>query len=136
MKPLLTIARSWRCGVSLRLKMKFVQSFAVPILLAVLGVSATPAIAAEEEGVAVAILYDTSGSMKSPVKDATGRYSPKYIIANRALEAIAGRLESFATNRAAGPRKVHAGLFVFRSDQPHPALPLGPFNASAFTKWA
>ena len=71
--------------------MKLNQLIAVLIALAVLGASATSA-AAADEGVAVAIVYDTSGSMKEPVKDEAGKFAPKYLIANRALVAIANRL--------------------------------------------
>src|ERR1044071_9607943 len=69
---------------------------------------------AEEPGVAVAIVYDTSGSMKQPVRDGNGQLSPKYVIARRALEEIVKRLQTFATNATAGaPRRMEAGLFVF-----------------------
>jgi hypothetical protein len=117
--------------------MKLVKSITVSILLAVLGANAMPACAADEEGVAVAIVYDTSGSMKDPVKDAAGRSTAKYVIANRALIAIANRIQTFSTNGAAGgPRKIHAGLYVFQNDGPRAALPFGPFNAATFTTWA
>lgn len=117
--------------------MKLIQWITVTIALGVLGAGVPPASAADEEGVAVAIVYDTSGSMKEPVKDEAGKFSPKYLIANRALVAIANRIQSFATNSAAGgPRKINAGLFVFQKDGPHPAIPFGPFNAAALTAWA
>ncbi len=116
--------------------MKLTKLIAVPIALAVLGAITTPA-ALAEEGVALAIVYDTSGSMKEPVKDESGKFTPKYLIANRALIAIANRLQTFATNSTAGvPRKINAGLFVFRQDGPHPAIPFGPFDAAAVTTWA
>ena len=117
--------------------MKLIRSITVPTLLAVLGAGATPAYAAEEEGVAVAIVYDTSSSMNEPVKDEAGKSSPKYLIANRALIAIANRIQAFATNGpAASARKIHAGLYVFQQDGPHAAIPFGPFNAAALTSWA
>ena len=117
--------------------MKLIQLIAVPIALAFLAAGVTAVSAADEEGVAIAIVYDTSGSMKDPVKDEAGKFSPKYVIANRALVAIADRIQIFATNRTAGgPRKVHSGLFVFQKDEPHAALPFGPFNAAALTTWA
>ena len=117
--------------------MKLIQWITLPILLAVLGARPTPAVAADEDGVAIAIIYDTSGSMNDPVKDETGKSSPKYIIANRALVAIANRIQAFATNSlGASPRKVNTGLFVFQNDGPHTALPLGPFDAAAITRWA
>jgi hypothetical protein len=108
----------------------------VSIALTLLGTGATPA-SSDEEGVAVAIVYDTSGSMNEPVKDEAGKSSPKYLIANRALVAIANRIQTFATNSAAGsPRKINAGLFVFQKDGPHAAIPFGPFNAAVLTAWA
>ena len=117
--------------------MKLIHLIAVPIAMIVLCASTTLASAADEEGVAVAIVYDTSGSMNEPVKDAAGKSSPKYLIANRALAAIAQRMQTFATQGAAGsPRKINAGLFVFQENKPHAALPFGPFQAAALTTWA
>ena len=118
--------------------MRLIRWVTISVTLAVLYyASALPASAAGEEGVAVAIVYDTSGSMNESVKDATGKPCPKYLIANRALVAIANRIQAFATNGTAGSsRKIHAGLFVFQNDGPYAALPLGPFNAAAFTTWA
>ena len=125
MNGLLTINHSRWFGVpeGLGLNMKLIQLLTVSLASAVLGAGAAPAFAADQEGVAIAIVYDTSGSMNEPVKDETGKSSPKYLIANRALVAIANRLQSFATNGAAGsPRKIHAGLFVFQKDGPHAAI--------------
>ena len=117
--------------------MKLTRLIAVLIALAVLCLSASPTFAADEDGVAVAIVYDTSGSMKELVKDAAGKYAPKYQIANRALVAIANRIQTFATNHATGsPRKIQTALFVFQKDGARAALPLGPFDAAALTKWA
>ena len=45
-----------------------------------------------------------------------GGASPKYVIANRALMAVAEQIQAFATNKGAAPRKIHAGLFVFQGD--------------------
>ncbi len=117
--------------------MKLIHLIAIPIAAAVLCTNAVPAYSADEEGVAVAIVYDTSGSMNEPVRNETGQSSPKHLIANRALIAIANRIQTFATNGVAGsPRKIHAGLFVFQKDGSRAALPFGPFDAAAFTSWA
>jgi uncharacterized protein YegL len=112
-------------------------------LVAVLGVFATvsstpiPAWAAEGEGVAVAIVYDTSGSMKDEVRDRAGHQTPKYVIANRALENIATRIQAFATNTTTGaPRNIQAGLFIFDNANVKQAVPFGPFDAAAFKNWA
>lgn len=96
-----------------------------------------PACAAEIEGVAVAIIYDTSGSMNEPVRDGAGRMTPKYLIANRALANIAARIQAFATNTTTGaPRNIQAGLFVFDGDSARQAVKFGPFEATAFRDWA
>jgi hypothetical protein len=92
--------------------------------------------AAEEEGIAVAIVYDTSGSMKESVRTARGGYEPKYKIANRALESIVQRIQTFATNTSGGtPRKIHSGLFVFSGRGGKEAVKLGPFDPVAFKTW-
>jgi hypothetical protein len=117
--------------------MKLIQLITVLIALVVFCANATPASAADEDGVAVAIVYDTSGSMSDTVKGQAGKFSQKYIIANRALVAIADRIQTFVTNSATGsPRKIHAGLFVFQKDGPQAALPFGTFDAAAFKTWA
>jgi hypothetical protein len=93
--------------------------------------------AADEEGVALAIIYDTSGSMQRTVPDQKGRSSPKYVIANRALAAVAKQIQAFASSNAGGaPRKVQAGLFVFRGDSARAAVEFGPFNAKALEDFA
>jgi hypothetical protein len=106
-------------------------------MLAGLWAASAPVSAADAEGVAVAIVYDTSGSMNDPVNDESGQATPKYRIANRALIAIANRLQNFVTNGPAGTqRKIQSGLFVFHNGTPQAALPLAPFDATALTKWA
>src|SRR5438105_4747292 len=93
--------------------------------------------AAEAEGVAVAIVYDTSGSMRETVPDEGGKSSPKYVIANRALISIANQIEAFATNSTGGTaRKVEAGVFIFDHNTGAPVVKFGPFDAEAIRKWA
>jgi hypothetical protein len=93
--------------------------------------------AAESEGVALAIVYDTSGSMADPVPDGSGHMSPKYVIANRALQAVAAHLQAFATHPPPGEtRDVRAGLFVFNNQGARVALPFGRFDAAALQAWA
>ncbi len=90
-----------------------------------------------EDGVAVAIVYDTSGSMKDPVRDASGKRTPKYLIANRALKTIARQLQAFTTNSASGSsRKVEAGLYVFNGDGARAAVKFGPLDEAALEKFA
>src|ERR1041385_1488054 len=82
------------------------------LILACMASPCLRAPAAADEGVALAILYDNSGSMKQSVRDANGRQTPKYVIARRALESVIHRLQNFATNT---PRKIEAGLDLTRS---------------------
>jgi Mg-chelatase subunit ChlD len=106
--------------------------------VAMFGPAVTARASTQEEGVALAIVYDTSGSMRDPVRDQAGKRAPKYVIANRALEAIAKQVQGFATNAgsAAAPRKIQAALFVFSNGQARTAIPFGPFDAGALRDWA
>jgi len=106
-------------------------------VLAAVSSTPVPAWAAESDGVAVAIVYDTSGSMKEQVRDGAGNLTPKYVIANRALENIAARIQAFATNTTTGaPRNIQAGLFIFDGSHTKQAVKFGPFDAAAFKDWA
>jgi hypothetical protein len=133
---------SLRCWVwlavaeRLRLKTNIILPLAVISALVALGLGQTCR-AADEEGVALAIIYDTSGSMQQTVRDSSGHSSPKYIIANRALAAVAKQIEAFATNTASGTaRKVSAGLFVFNGNTAREAVKFGPFDAAALEDFA
>lgn len=116
--------------------MKFILSLAV--MTALVGLEqATTCRGAQEDGVALAIIYDTSGSMQQTVRDSTGRPSPKYIIANRALVAIAKQLQTYVANAAANsPRTVQAGLFVFNGNTARQAVEFGPFDAKPVEQFA
>jgi uncharacterized protein YegL len=90
-----------------------------------------------EDGVALAIIYDTSGSMKEKVADAEGGFSPKYLIANRALQSVTRQLQTFETNSAAGTaRKIQVGLFTFQGENAREIVKLGPLDAIAFENWS
>jgi hypothetical protein len=116
--------------------MKIILSLAVMTTLVALEQSTTCR-AAEEDGVALAIIYDTSGSMKDPVRDTTGRKSPKYVVANRALTAVAKQIQAYATSSTGGtPRRVDAGLFVFSGNTAKEAVKFGPFDAAALEDFA
>ena len=93
--------------------------------------AARAAVAADSD-LAIAIVYDTSGSMKEGVAGAQGAKEPKYVIANRALAAIVDKLEKV---NAAGPRKVQAGLFTFRDNGGQETVKLGPLDAPALRNW-
>jgi len=106
-------------------------------MLVVAAAGSVPLMAAEDDGVALAIVYDTSGSMRETVRSASGRPAPKYQIANRALIAVANQIEAFATNQAAGGvRSIHTGLYIFQADHPKEAVKFGPFDAGALERFA
>jgi hypothetical protein len=139
MRALITIWHRLRADVRgrLRLKAKIISSFAVLTSLVALGPGLLPVAAAEEEGVALAIIYDTSGSMKELVRDNNGQPAPKYLIANRALSAITRQLQTFATNSASGaPRKIYTGLDIFSGIGAKEAVKFGPFDAAPIQQWA
>lgn len=85
-----------------------------------------------EDDIAVAIVYDTSGSMTGQVKDSQGKLTAKYLIANRALENIVGQLEKFA---ATSPRKLRVGLYTFASQGAKEVIAPGPFDPVKIRKW-
>ena len=127
------------CGVeiSLGLDMKTIRLLVGLGVLAAVSSNPIPACAAESEGVAVAIICDTSGSMNEQVRDGSGKMTPKYLIANRALANIATRIQAFATNTTTGPqRNIQAGLFVFAGTSTKQAVKFGPFDAAALKDWA
>jgi hypothetical protein len=109
------------------------------ILLAALGALAfaqTRLGAAEEDGVALAIVYDTSGSMTHLVKDEKGKMTPKSVIAQRALGAIVRRLQNFTTHAPAdAPRRMEAALFCFQNDGAKALVKFGPFDGRNVSAW-
>jgi hypothetical protein len=105
------------------------SSLAAVVLLSVCSVATSWA----AEGVAIAIVYDTSGSMREAVRDGQGGRSPKYVIGNRALESVVARIERFATNSAG--RNVHAGLFTFSGNGATEVVKFDRFDAAAMRKW-
>jgi hypothetical protein len=116
--------------------MKNTSVLAILAVMATLGLG-THFLPAADNGVAVAIIYDTSGSMRDAVKDASGKSTPKYIIANRALNGVANQIQAFATNAPGGvPRKIDAGLFIFSGDTARAAVPFGAFNPDALRSFA
>jgi von Willebrand factor type A domain len=111
--------------------------FSSALFALALALSLLPSRAADTEGVAVAIVYDTSGSMRELVKDQDGNPAPKYVIANRALKAIADQLQAYTGSSQAGtPRKVEAGVYIFAHNTGSPVVDFGSLDAGAIRKWA
>jgi hypothetical protein len=83
------------------------------------------------EGVAVEIVYDTSGSMADAASDGAGGRRPKCEMATKALGMIVDRLETFVTNAPPDkPRKLQFGLVVFADGTAKQAIPFGDFQAA------
>jgi hypothetical protein len=106
------------------------------LLLAANGGALVPGVAAApDEGVAVVIVYDTSGSMLQKVPDADGRLTPKYIIASRALSNVLDRLQAVVARAGASRPVIHAGLVVFQGDHAGLAVKCGPFDPQPIREW-
>jgi Mg-chelatase subunit ChlD len=76
-------------------------------------------------GAAVAILVDTSGSMKDR---AAGDSRPKYVVAHEALEAMLDATDAFIARRPDFPIKI--GVYSFASSV-RTLRPIGPYDRSA-----
>ncbi len=76
-------------------------------------------------GAAVAILVDTSGSMK---QDAPGDSRPKYVVAQEALEAMLDATDAFVAKRPDFPIKI--GVYSFASSV-HVLRPIQPYDRAA-----
>ncbi len=96
----------------------------------VLGTSSTDE---RKEGVAAAILIDTSGSMKESVNDANGNQLPKLVIARRSALDFVTQFEKYAREHA--NQTVQLGIYEFsnrRQEPPYRTLvPIGPPNVEA-----
>jgi hypothetical protein len=88
-----------------------------------------------QEGVAICIVYDTSGSMQQKVRDSNGQLTPKYLIASRALNAVLDRLQAVAAGPANSKPVIHAGLVVFQGSHASTAIPCRPFDPAPFRAW-
>jgi hypothetical protein len=115
--------------------MRIIPSVVLVAFGLLLGPGSLPVSAADDDGVALGILYDTSGSMSEPVPNAKGASSPKYVIANRALLDVVKQIQAYTTNGSGAPRKVDVGLFTFSQNGAQEVVKLGPFDAGAIQNW-
>ncbi len=92
-----------------------------------------PASIARQEGIAAAILMDTSGSMDDSVLGADGKKEPKIEIARRAVLNLVGQFHDFVSKNP--ERRVLLGVYEFSSRDREPAsrqvIPLGPPDPAA-----
>jgi Mg-chelatase subunit ChlD len=93
-------------------------------------VSAAPYQSELEEGLgaAVAILIDTSGSMR---EDAPGDSRPKYVVAREALETMLDATDAFVARRPDFPIKI--GIYSFSSSV-HVLRPIQPYDRTAIRR--
>ncbi|MDB6024086.1 MAG: hypothetical protein JWM68_309 [Verrucomicrobiales bacterium] len=89
-------------------------------------------ISPSNDSVGIAIVYDTSGSMRQPVKDGTGKTAAKYVIANRALNAVIDRLEKVSSKNA---RKIQSSIVTFSGSTGKEVVPFGDFDAAKMRQW-
>ena len=90
--------------------------------------------AAVPVGIALAVILDTSGSMRRPIAGSPGRPGDlKYRIAQRAFLQVITRLESFAKTPSAPPLSV--STYIFEGQKAITALPLAPFDAANLRRW-
>lgn len=84
-----------------------------------------------EPGVAIAIVYDTSGSMSDKVQAAGGQ-KQKYVIASEALGRIVNKIDAYAKSG----NKVQAGIVCFPgASNGVNAVPFAAWNPEPFRKW-
>lgn len=82
---------------------------------------------------ALAIVYDGSGSMADRVADLHGRQTPKFEIANNAVMAIARKVQEHCVARNVS---VDAGLVLFTDGKVREALAMQSFEVKRFVDWA
>ena len=96
----------------------------------------TPPPAPPREGLALAIVYDTSGSMADSVYNAQGRSEAKYLVARRAMGDILDQLAEYALATNAGmPRVVEVELITLDRTRTRTPIPLQAFDVQVFKNW-
>ena len=91
--------------------------------------------AATNDGVALAIVVDNSGSMSHPVRSSQGKSEPKHVIAARALGQVVERLAQFQDPPHVARLRLETALIVFEQDKAKNALPLGAFHPKVYREW-
>jgi len=116
--------------------MRIIPSIVLVALGILLGPGSLHVSAADDDGVALGILYDTSGSMKDRVPDSHHGTSPKYVIANHALLEVVKQIQAYTSSGGTNaPHKIDVGLFIFDKSDAKEVVKLEPFNAAAIQHW-
>lgn len=90
---------------------------------------------ATTEGIALVIVFDTSGSMLQKVPDASGRPTPKYQIGAQALDAVLNRIQALRSSPEGAALPIQAGLVVFHGDRAQVAVKMAAFDPQPFRRW-
>jgi hypothetical protein len=109
------------------------QEVSTPVTNPVREMLRPPAGVEAREGVAAAILIDTSGSMKESVQDADGTRKSKIEIARRSAMNLVNQFDAFA--REHGSQTIHLGIYEFsqrdRGPSSRKVVNLGPPDPAA-----
>jgi len=101
------------------------KAFLLCLLATVLMIAVAPA-ADPQAGVAIAIVYDTSGSMNDSVANSKNQQEAKFKIASEALKNIVGKVDRYAQTHS-----VEAALVTFQGTP----VPFKKWDKAAFDTW-
>ncbi len=109
---------------------------ALRLAVACVFVAIPAAHAAAPADVALAVVYDTSGSMRGPLRSANGKSEPKHVIAQRAFGLVIDRLARFTQPSAAqAAKRLDLSIVVFAGSQTRESLVMAPFDSAATRRW-
>lgn len=89
------------------------------------GAQPAPAPAAADR-IAVAVVFDTSSSMRQAFRAGSKNGEPKFQVAQRALDAVLTRLDAFTQGPNA--KALSVGLYIFQEKEAIVAEPIAPFH--------
>ena len=85
---------------------------------------------------ALAVVYDTSGSMRASLRAADGSLTSKHVAARRAFALVVDQLERYAKGSAiTAPKRLDLSIVAFSGTRVVEAIPMAPFDARATRKW-
>ena len=102
------------------------KTTAITIATILFGIFSATAQTTPAKGVAIAIVYDTSGSMGDPVANAKGVPEAKFKIANASFLTIVDKINAFAKTNP-----VEATLITFGGVQ----VPFAKWDSAPFASW-
>lgn len=106
--------------------MKTIHAAFILRLLTLLPLVTVATAADSQTGVAIAIVYDTSGSMNDSVANSKNQQEAKFKVASEALKNIVEKIDRYAQSHP-----VEATLITFQGSP----VSFGKWNKSAFESW-